>query len=75
MKWVVIVSITIVLLLCLAGCQRAISPQQVILQDWTSDFSAGNAEKVHLRNDGTIIFSIESEPGGPEYLWFNLKVA
>lgn len=62
------------LLLFNSGCQRAISPQQVTLKQWTADFPAGNATDVQVRDDGTITFSIEEDSGGPEYLWFDLKV-
>ncbi|HDH56984.1 MAG TPA: hypothetical protein ENF16_00065, partial [Bacteroidetes bacterium] len=43
--------------------------------EWSADFEQGRAANVHLRKDGAIGFSIPSEPGGDEYLWFFFKVA
>jgi hypothetical protein len=42
---------------------------------WSSDFEQGNAADVHLRRDGAVAFSIPTDPGGDQYLWFFLKVA
>jgi len=43
--------------------------------EWSADFEQGRAANVHLRKDGAIGFSIPSEPGGDEYLWFFFRVA
>ncbi len=41
---------------------------------FSTDFESGAAVEVQRLPDGSIGFAIPSDPGGPEYLWFNFDV-
>ena len=68
------------------NCQNGPSQNEFLISDWSSDFEGGAVSDVHVREEGTIGFSIPEEPGGDviegpasavhggEYLWFYFKV-
>lgn len=64
----------LIFLACLFVGSCAYSQEGDDLLDWSVDFESGNAAGLHLRDDGAVGFTIESEPGGEEYLWFYFSI-